>query len=125
MLILLRVGLLELLVLFYLLLLEHFGNFVEQLIYVLSSLCRDAVVRHLVLLDQILQPLLLEISRVSKLVLLEVVLVAADDGDGPFLLVLAEETDPVLQVVQRRGLCIMERGLETSKTRTQQTASFR
>lgn len=35
------------------------------------------------------------------MVLLEVVLVAADDGNGSFLLVLSEETDPVLQIVQR------------------------
>ena len=63
MLVLLRVGLLEFLMLLYLLLLEHFSDLVEQLIDVLSSLGRDAVIRHFVLLDQVLQPVLLEISK--------------------------------------------------------------
>ena len=57
------VGLFELSVLFCFLLLEHFCDFEEELVDSLAGLGGDGVIGHLVLLDQLLQLLLLEISE--------------------------------------------------------------
>lgn len=63
MVVVIRVGLLQLPMLLQLLLLEHLCDLVEQLLYVLSSLGRDSEVGHFIFLDEILEPLLLECSE--------------------------------------------------------------
>ena len=125
MLVILLICLFQFFLLLCFLLIQHLCYFVEQTVKIAPQFCRNRVVGHLILINNLLQPLLFKMSFVMIQVLFQIIFVAANQRNSSLFSVLPKQSDPTLHIPQRFRIYICEEILERSKTKTQHTASLR